>query len=62
MPYCEVSSPQNAAAAVVDEKLNAATKIYYRTYGRGATKVLLIIGESICNFFFILMKFEFSGD
>ncbi|XP_050385242.1 uncharacterized protein LOC126801824 [Argentina anserina] len=42
MPYCEVASPQNAAA--VDEKLDAATKIYYRTYGRGPTKVLLIIG------------------
>ncbi|KAL6127253.1 hypothetical protein ACLB2K_075294 [Fragaria x ananassa] len=43
MPYCEVASPQNAAAAD-DAKLNAATKIYYRTYGRGPTKVLLIIG------------------
>ncbi|XP_062001341.1 uncharacterized protein LOC133718506 [Rosa rugosa] len=44
MPFCEVASPQNNAAAV-DAKLNdAGTKIYYRTYGRGPTKVLLIIG------------------
>ncbi|PRQ60460.1 putative carboxylesterase [Rosa chinensis] len=43
MPFCEVASPRNAAA--VDAKLNdAGTKIYYRTYGRGPTKVLLIIG------------------
>ncbi|KAM1254175.1 hypothetical protein ACFX2J_041959 [Malus domestica] len=41
MPFCEVASPQNAAA---DAKLNAGIKIFYRTYGRGPTKVLLIIG------------------
>ncbi|KAK9914520.1 hypothetical protein M0R45_038294 [Rubus argutus] len=41
MPYCEVGSPQNAT---VDAKLNTGIKIYYRTYGHGPTKVLLIIG------------------
>ncbi|KAM1829164.1 hypothetical protein ACFX14_022004 [Malus domestica] len=39
MPFCEVASPQNATT---DAKLNAG--IFYRTYGRGPTKVLLIIG------------------
>ncbi|TQD94566.1 hypothetical protein C1H46_019811 [Malus baccata] len=42
MPFCEVASPQNAAAA--DAKLNDGIKIFYETYGRGPTKVLLIIG------------------
>ncbi|KAM2383285.1 hypothetical protein ACFXTH_040861 [Malus domestica] len=41
MPFCKVTSPQNAAT---NNKLNAGIKIFYRTYGRGMTKVILIIG------------------
>ncbi|KAM2280421.1 hypothetical protein ACFX1S_041146 [Malus domestica] len=41
MPFCEVASSQNAAT---DKKLNIRIKIFYRTYGRGSTKVPLIIG------------------
>ncbi|XP_061364428.1 uncharacterized protein LOC133307885 [Gastrolobium bilobum] len=50
MPYCDVggqqSSPTIAAAAVApaDAHLNNDLKIFYRTYGHGPTKVLLIIG------------------
>ncbi|KAM2279152.1 hypothetical protein ACFX1S_040027 [Malus domestica] len=39
MSFCEVVSRQNVAA---DAKLNA--RIFYRTYGSGLIKVLLIIG------------------
>ncbi|PQP95214.1 hypothetical protein Pyn_23258 [Prunus yedoensis var. nudiflora] len=41
MPYCEVGSRQNATG---DAKLNNGIQIFYRTYGQGPTKVLLIIG------------------
>ncbi|XP_059304571.1 uncharacterized protein LOC132056404 isoform X2 [Lycium ferocissimum] len=39
MPFCEVSKPQNGVDAN-----NNGTKIFYRTYGQGPVKVLLIIG------------------
>lgn len=52
MPYCDVgtqhhSSPPSSSAAVAPADavhLYNDLKIYYRTYGRGPTKVLLIIG------------------
>ncbi|AES58749.1 putative carboxylesterase [Medicago truncatula] len=50
MPYCDVgtqtSSPATSSSAVApaDAHLNNDVKIFYRTYGRGPTKVLLIIG------------------
>ncbi|KAG8476374.1 hypothetical protein CXB51_033272 [Gossypium anomalum] len=40
MPYCEVGKAQNA----VDAALNNGIQIYYRTYGHGPIKVLLITG------------------
>lgn len=40
MPYCEVGKYQND----VDANCNNGTKIFYRTYGQGPIKVLLIIG------------------
>ncbi|KAB2054519.1 hypothetical protein ES319_A12G260300v1 [Gossypium barbadense] len=40
MPYCEVGKTQNA----VDAALNNGIQIYYRTYGHGPIKVLLITG------------------
>ncbi|XP_055825577.1 uncharacterized protein LOC129894086 isoform X2 [Solanum dulcamara] len=40
MPFCEVGKYQNG----VDSAGNKGTKIFYRTYGQGPVKVLLIIG------------------
>lgn len=40
MPYCEVTSQKTS----LNSQLNNGIKIFYRTYGRGPTKVLLIIG------------------
>ncbi|KAI4307093.1 hypothetical protein L6164_030317 [Bauhinia variegata] len=40
MPYCDVGTQQ----ATADAHLNNGIKIFYRTYGQGPTKVLLIIG------------------
>ncbi|KAJ7965326.1 Epoxide hydrolase-like [Quillaja saponaria] len=40
MPYCEVGTQQSS----VGGKLNNGINIFYRTYGCGPTKVLLIIG------------------
>ncbi|XP_054796307.1 uncharacterized protein LOC129301739 isoform X2 [Prosopis cineraria] len=40
MPYCDVGTNQ----ATADDRLNNEIKIFYRTYGHGPTKVLLIIG------------------
>ncbi|XP_016450897.1 uncharacterized protein LOC107775659 [Nicotiana tabacum] len=40
MPFCEISKYQNG----VDATGNNGTKIFYRTYGQGPVKVLLIIG------------------
>lgn len=40
MPFCEVSSYPKAPDAAPDNGI----KIFYRTYGRGPIKVLLIIG------------------
>ncbi|KAK4285424.1 hypothetical protein QN277_002124 [Acacia crassicarpa] len=40
MPYCDVGTNQ----ATDDAHLNNEIKIFYRTYGHGPTKVLLIIG------------------
>ncbi|CAI9086920.1 OLC1v1020848C4 [Oldenlandia corymbosa var. corymbosa] len=41
MPFCEVSSCQNAPESAADDN---GIRIFYRTYGRGPTKILLIIG------------------
>ncbi|CDP05044.1 unnamed protein product [Coffea canephora] len=41
MPFCEVSSFQNGSEAAAGDN---GIKIFYRTYGRGPTKVLMIIG------------------
>ena len=41
MPYCEVTSQKTS----LNSQLNNGIKIFYRTYGRGPTKVLLIIGS-----------------
>ncbi|KAK4362923.1 hypothetical protein RND71_018164 [Anisodus tanguticus] len=40
MPFCEVNKYQNG----IDATGNNGTKIFYRTYGQGPVKVLLIIG------------------
>ncbi|XP_062120082.1 uncharacterized protein LOC133834474 isoform X2 [Humulus lupulus] len=40
MPYCEIASQKTGP----DTQLNNGVKIFYRTYGHGLTKVLLIIG------------------
>ncbi|XP_024029774.1 uncharacterized protein LOC21395108 [Morus notabilis] len=40
MPYCEVASQKTS----LNSQLNNGIKIFYRTYGCGPTKVLLIIG------------------
>ncbi|KAE9621442.1 putative carboxylesterase [Lupinus albus] len=51
MPYCDIgtlesasSSFSSATVASDDSHLNNDLKIFYRTYGRGPTKVLFIIG------------------
>ncbi|KAK2399226.1 alpha/beta-Hydrolases superfamily protein [Trifolium repens] len=50
MPYCDVGtqisfpSTSSSAVAPADAHLNNDVKIFYRTYGCGPTKVLLIIG------------------
>ncbi|KAL1353040.1 hypothetical protein HN51_016981 [Arachis hypogaea] len=51
MPYCEVGVHQSAPSAAassavvpVDSPINNEIKLFYQTYGRGPTKVLLIIG------------------
>ncbi|KAJ4726678.1 Alpha/beta fold hydrolase [Melia azedarach] len=43
MPFCHADKEQSARAPD-DVALNNGIKIFYRTYGRGRTKVLLIIG------------------
>ncbi|KAK3034726.1 hypothetical protein RJ639_032679 [Escallonia herrerae] len=40
MPFCDVGASQNG----VDAALNNGIKIFYRTFGRGSTKILMIIG------------------
>ena len=40
MPYCDVGTPRSS----LNEVFNNGVKIFYRTYGHGPTKVLLIIG------------------
>ncbi|TKY55973.1 putative aminoacrylate hydrolase RutD [Spatholobus suberectus] len=42
MPYCDVGT--QPSSTVADAHLNNDIKIFYRTYGGGPTKVLLIIG------------------
>ncbi|XP_047159274.1 putative aminoacrylate hydrolase RutD [Vigna umbellata] len=42
MPYCDVGTLPSSPVA--DSQLNNDIKIFYRTYGGGPTKVLLIIG------------------
>ncbi|CAN0922594.1 Putative carbamate hydrolase RutD [Linum grandiflorum] len=46
MPFCEVSKYQdpNSPSRDINNNANGGLKIFYRTYGRGPTKVLLIIG------------------
>ncbi|XP_027331517.1 uncharacterized protein LOC113846938 [Abrus precatorius] len=49
MPYCDVGTRESSVAAFnavapADAPLNNDVKIFYRTYGHGPTKVLLIIG------------------
>lgn len=43
MPFCEVGTYQNADGATASG--TNGTKIFYRTYGNGPIKVLLIIGK-----------------
>jgi len=64
MPYCDVgtqtssTSTSSSAVAPADAHLNNDIKIFYRTYGRGPTKVLLIIGISSIHLSYLL-NFEF---
>lgn len=54
MPFYEVNT---TAPAAEDAKINTPIKIFYRTYGRGLTKVLLITGLSSFfpfDFYFLL--------
>ncbi|KAK1571051.1 hypothetical protein Q3G72_011186 [Acer saccharum] len=49
MPYCEAAKDQTTALYHHndhdhDHKLNSSIRLFYRTYGRGPTKILLIIG------------------
>ncbi|KAK7293896.1 hypothetical protein RJT34_16773 [Clitoria ternatea] len=45
MPFCDVGThPSSPSAVAPADYLNAHVKIFYRTHGRGPTKVLLIIG------------------
>uniref|UniRef100_A0A2N9IS27 AB hydrolase-1 domain-containing protein n=1 Tax=Fagus sylvatica TaxID=28930 RepID=A0A2N9IS27_FAGSY len=48
MPFCEVKTPQQATVDTDpisnNNNDNNGIKIFYRTYGHGPTKVLLIIG------------------
>lgn len=48
MPYCNVVKERSS------EDDGVGTKIFYRRYGRGDTKVLLIIGNHYQKFFFSL--------
>lgn len=67
MPYCDVGTLPSSPVA--DSQLNNDIKIFYRTYGGGPTKVLLIIGSSSSlrfDFFFyfncFVNLFWFYGD
>lgn len=51
MPFCNVGT--QLPSPVADVPLNNDIKIFYRTYGGGPTKVLLIIGPSFLLFFFM---------
>ncbi|KAF2538460.1 hypothetical protein F2Q68_00021535 [Brassica cretica] len=44
MPYCEVVKEHVDAETTLN---NAGVKIFYRTYGHGPSKALLIIGLSL---------------
>ncbi|KAK9147241.1 hypothetical protein Scep_005998 [Stephania cephalantha] len=45
MPFCEVSKYQNqTTTTTTNNNNNNGIQIFYRTYGHGSTKVLLIIG------------------
>ncbi|KAI9156441.1 hypothetical protein LWI28_006605 [Acer negundo] len=49
MPYCEVAKDQTTALYHHNDdhhnhKLNSSIRLFYKTYGRGPTKILLIIG------------------
>ncbi|KAH7538247.1 hypothetical protein FEM48_Zijuj03G0179000 [Ziziphus jujuba var. spinosa] len=54
MPYCEVESQQSS----VEAELNNGTKLFYRTYGRGPTKVLLIIGRLLIIYYYYIFFFH----
>lgn len=60
MPICEVGRYQDDEDAV----MNNGIKIFYRTYGQGPVKVLMIIGIIFVDFnkenSFILMCFYYS--
>lgn len=47
MPFCEVGKYQDPA----DAAGNNGIKIFYKTYGRGPVKVLLIIGNFLSIFY-----------
>jgi hypothetical protein len=56
MPYCELNS--------FGEE-NKGGRLFYRRYGHGKTKVLLIIGKlntSLVFLLFILFNFEEKGE
>lgn len=55
MPYCEVRKEQSGDSSD-GASLNNGIKIFYRTYGSGPTKVLLIIGMD-----FKYDSFSFDG-
>lgn len=54
MPFCYVGT--QPSSPVADAPLNNDIKIFYRTYGGGPTKVLLIIGPS---FLLFILFYEF---
>jgi len=62
MPFCEVAKHQTSLDDAVDaasssSSNNKGIKIFYKTYGHGPTKVLLIIGNN--NHKKIIFLFQF---
>jgi hypothetical protein len=63
MPFCEVAKQQTSLDDTVDaassssSSNNKGIKIFYKTYGHGPTKVLLIIGNN--NHQKIIFLFQF---
>lgn len=50
MPFCDVGRYQNLDGAAANS--NNGIKIFYRTYGKGPIKVLMIIGKRTHSNFF----------